>query len=120
MDIRNICSFLHNGYFVKETFFFLFKKVTIYRWLLILLYAHMELIRNFDFLNAFGYIERVVKSDFFSLGKYLFLHHACATCSEQPSNIKTMHQPLIHGSFTVKIISVRRPILMTYENNNII
>ena len=26
----------------------------------------------------------------FFFGKYLFLHHACATRSEQPSNIKTM------------------------------
>ena len=38
-------------------------------------------------MKAFGYIERAVKSDFF-LGKYPFLQHACATCSEQPSNIK--------------------------------
>jgi len=28
---------------------------------------------------------------FFFLGKYFFTHHACATYSEQPSNIKTMH-----------------------------
>ena len=26
----------------------------------------------------------------FFFGKYLFIHHACATCSEQPYNIKTM------------------------------
>ena len=87
MDIKNICSFLHNGSFVRETFLFLFRKVTIYRWLLILLYAHMELIRNFDLLTAFGYT--VVKSDF-CFGTDLSLHHTYATCSEQPSHIKTM------------------------------
>ena len=27
---------------------------------------------------------------FFFLGKYLFLHHVCAKCSEQPSSISTM------------------------------
>ena len=26
---------------------------------------HMELIRHFDLLKAFGYIERVIKTDFF-------------------------------------------------------
>ena len=35
------------------------------RWLLISLYAHMELNRHFDLLKAFGYIERVIKLDFF-------------------------------------------------------
>ena len=37
------------------------------RWLLFVfsLCAHMELIRHFDFLKAFGYIERVVKYNFF-------------------------------------------------------
>ena len=36
------------------------------RWLIILICAHMEYIRNFDLLKALRYIERVVKSDFFS------------------------------------------------------
>ena len=36
------------------------------RWLLISLCAHMEIIRHFDMLKAFDYIERVIKSDFFS------------------------------------------------------
>ena len=36
------------------------------RWLLISLCAHMEEIRHFDLLKAVGYIERVIKSDFFS------------------------------------------------------
>ena len=40
-------------------------------------------------LKAFGYIERVVKSDFF-FGKRPCFHHSCATWNEQPSNIKTM------------------------------
>ena len=40
-------------------------------------------------MKAFGYIERVVIFDFF-LRKIPFLHHACATCFEQPSNIKAM------------------------------
>ena len=35
-------------------------------WLLILLCAHMEKIRNFDLMKAFGDIERMVKSEFFS------------------------------------------------------
>ena len=35
------------------------------RWLLISLCAHMEYIRHFDLLKAFGYIERVIKFDFF-------------------------------------------------------
>ena len=46
-------------------------------------------IRNFDLIKAFGYIERVVKSDSF-FGKYILSHYACATCSEQSSYIKTM------------------------------
>ena len=29
----------------------------------------------------------------FFFGKQLFLHQECATCSEQPSHIKTMHSP---------------------------
>ena len=33
------------------------------RWLLISLSAHIEYIRHFDLLKAFGYIERVVKSE---------------------------------------------------------
>ena len=40
-------------------------------------------------LKAFGYIERVVKSDFF-FGKRPCFHHSCATWNEQTSNIKTM------------------------------
>ena len=36
------------------------------RRLLISLCAHMEQIRHFDLLKAFGYIERVIKSNFFS------------------------------------------------------
>ena len=46
--------------------------------------------------------------------KYLFLHHACATCFEQPSNIKTMIKSiekviklftlLFHYSFSEKIL----------------
>ena len=35
------------------------------RWFLISLCAHMEKIRHFDLLKAFGYIERVIKLDFF-------------------------------------------------------
>ena len=33
----------------------------------------------------------------FFFGKYLFLHHACATCSEQPSYIKTMNTGVLCG-----------------------
>ena len=40
------------------------------RWLLISLCAHLESIRHFDLLKAFGYIERVGKSDFFSEKTY--------------------------------------------------
>ena len=35
------------------------------RWLLISLCAHMEIIRHFELLKAFGYIERDIKFDFF-------------------------------------------------------
>ena len=45
--------------------------------------------QDFDLLKAYDYIERVVASDFF-FRKSPFLHHTCATCSEQPSHIKTM------------------------------
>ena len=44
-------------------------------------------------MKAFGYIERVVKSDFFRSENAFFLHQTCVTCSEQPSHIKTMHSP---------------------------
>ena len=45
-------------------------------------------IRHFDLLKAFGYIERVVKSDFFRK-KILFISYV-RNVKEQPSNIKTM------------------------------
>ena len=35
-------------------------------------------------------ISKEWSNPIFFLGKYLFLHHACTSCSEQPSNIKTM------------------------------
>ena len=59
------------------------------RWLPILLCAHMEQFRLLDLLKAFGYIERVIKSDFF-FEKRPCLHHTCAMLNEQPSSIKTM------------------------------
>ena len=40
-------------------------------------------------LKAFGYIERVVKSDLFSIKKPI-LHKTCAACSELPTYIRTM------------------------------
>ena len=43
-------------------------------------------------LNAFGYIERVVKSEFF-FRKRPILHHTCAKRSELPSYISTMTYP---------------------------
>ena len=67
---------------------------TYIRWLLILLCAHMEYFWHFDLMKVFGYIERVVKSDFF-FEKYLLLNQVCATCSEQPSYIKTMAEDLL-------------------------
>ena len=42
------------------------------RWLLISLCAHMEQIRHFALLKAFGYIEKVVKSDIFFSEKTYF------------------------------------------------
>ena len=46
-------------------------------------------IRCFDLLKAFGYIERVLKSEFFS--ERPNLHHiSCATCSALPAYISTM------------------------------
>ena len=38
---------------------------------------------HFYLLKAFGYIERVVRSDFFSRKRHI-LHHTCATCSKLP------------------------------------
>ena len=58
------------------------------RWLLISLCAHMGSSRTYDLLNAFGYIERVVKPDFSR--KRPIEHHTCATCSELQSYISTM------------------------------
>ena len=46
---------------------------------------------DFDLLKAFGYIERVVNSDF--IRKLPILHHGCATCVELPSYIYTMVAP---------------------------
>ena len=44
---------------------------------------------QFDLLKAFGYIERVVKSEEKNR-KRPISHHTCATCSELPSDISTM------------------------------
>ena len=44
----------------------------------------------FDLLKAFDYLESHYKSDFFSQKRPIFFH-ACATCSELPSNISTMY-----------------------------
>ena len=49
--------------------------------------THEVQTKNFDLLKAFGYIERVVKSDFFFR---VFFYHACATCSDLPSYISPM------------------------------
>ena len=64
-------------------------------WFLYLMVAHFTM-RTYGVNPEFRFNqgiclhrEWVVKSDFFSR-KIPFLHHACATCSEQPSNIKTM------------------------------
>ena len=43
----------------------------------------------FDLLKAFDNIDSSHKSDIFALKKPILLH-ACATCSELPSNIVTM------------------------------
>ena len=75
--------------------------------------------QEFDLKKAFGYIERVVKSDFY-LGKYLFLHHACATRSEQPSNIKTMVLLLylLDGPVPVAaVVILNRYITIKYPDN---
>ena len=45
--------------------------------------------RNEQALDQFDQIERSHRSDFFS-PKRPILRHACATCSELPSNIGTM------------------------------
>ena len=45
----------------------------------------------FDLLKAFDQIESIHKSDLFYPKIPTFLH-ACATCSELPSNISTMNQ----------------------------
>ena len=54
-----------------------------------LLCALMEYIRHFDLLKAFGYIERIVKSEKIKR-KRPILHYTCAICSEMPSYISTM------------------------------
>ena len=43
----------------------------------------------FRYVKAFGYSERVVKSEIFCRKILIFLH-TCATCSEIPSYINTM------------------------------
>ena len=48
----------------------------------------MEYIRNLDLLKASGYIDRVVKSDFYR--KNSILLHTRATFSGLPSDISTM------------------------------
>ena len=55
-----------------------------------LLCSHIELIGNFDLLKAYGYIERVVKFDFFSEKTYFT---NLAACSWLPSYISTMLGP---------------------------
>ena len=45
-------------------------------------------VRTYGLNHAFGYIERVVKSDFFSQKRPILLHK-CATKSELPSYIRT-------------------------------
>ena len=60
------------------------------RWLLISLFAHMEEFRHFDLLNAFGYIERVVKPDFF-LSQKTFFTVCVLNIFELSSYISTMN-----------------------------
>ena len=50
--------------------------------------AHITLRTYFDLLKAFGYIERVVKSDFFSEKTYFKIY--VRIVNEQPSNIRSM------------------------------
>ena len=69
----------------------------------------MEKTRYFDLLKAFGHIETVVKSNFFSL-------HTCVTCSELPSYISTMevhfksiycvNQNVLHLHITVAVMRI--------------
>ena len=49
----------------------------------------------FDLLKAFDKIESGQKSDFFAPIRPIFLH-ACATCSELPSNISSMEVILFY------------------------
>ena len=60
------------------------------RWLPISLCAQMDKIRHFDLLKAFGHIETVVKSDFFSSKITYLTLYVCPTCSELPTSISTM------------------------------
>ena len=63
------------------------------RWLLISLCAHMEYTRHFDLLKAFGYIERVVKSNVF------FRKRPCYIRSLAFSWLSTSWLQLVHGTY---------------------
>ena len=64
----------------------------------------MKYIRSFDLLKAFGYFERVVKSDLFS-GKDLFCF---AKCSKLPFYISTM----VKRMFFFHIVKIRDTIML--------
>ena len=73
----------------------------------------MKYIRYFDQLNAFGYIERVIKSDFFSRKRLTFLH-ACAICSVLPSYINNLGYTVDSAEIkmmNIQKLSPQRPIL---------
>ena len=53
----------------------------------------MQLIRYFDLMKAFDYIDRYVKSNSYFSEKTYF--HACAACPEIPYNISTMGLPVV-------------------------
>ena len=64
--------------------------------------AHFT-IRTYRVNQAFGYMERVVKFDFFSR-KRPTLHHTCAKLNEQPSNIKTMASGIFECDFYARFL----------------
>merc|ERR1719239_1919985 len=74
--------------------------------------AHIwKKIRYFDLMKAFCYIDRVVKSIFFSSWNRLNLLNTCVTCSELPSFISSMiftlhfqvikHSELLYGVYSL-------------------
>ena len=59
------------------------------RWLLRIRSARVDRNKNFDLRREYFYIDRCVKFNIYFQKRHV-LFHACVTCSELPSSIRTM------------------------------